>query len=224
MPSSGCSASRSTRRVRALRRLYYCGEWIESHALHVFMLAAPDFLGCESAITLAQKDRAAVERGLRLRKAGNAIITLLGGRSVHPVSACIGGFTRAPRRAELAATACRSRARPRGRPATPSAGFPASIFTTVTWTSNSCRFASPGEYPMNEGRLVSSKGIDSAQDEFAGRLRGAPGAVLQRAARDGEGPRPLPPRSARSREPQLRRARPRRDGGRTGDTRRLAEP
>src|SRR5262249_464858 len=87
--------------VRALRRLYYCGEWIESHALHIHMLAAPDFLGCESVITLAEKNRDAVERGLRIKKTGNAIVTKLGGRSVHPVGACIGGFTRAPRRDEL---------------------------------------------------------------------------------------------------------------------------
>jgi sulfhydrogenase subunit alpha len=87
--------------VRALRRLYYCGEWIESHALHIHMLAAPDFLGCESVITLAEKNREAVERGLRIKKAGNAIVAKLGGRSVHPVGACIGGFTRVPKREEL---------------------------------------------------------------------------------------------------------------------------
>ena len=51
--------------VRALRRLYYCGEWIESHALHIHMLAAPDFLGCEIIITLAEKERlASDENGL----------------------------------------------------------------------------------------------------------------------------------------------------------------
>ena len=70
--------------VRELRRLYLCGEWIESHALHIHMLAAPDFLGCDSIITLADKNREAVERGLRIKKAGNAIIAVLGGRSVHP--------------------------------------------------------------------------------------------------------------------------------------------
>lgn len=152
--------------VRALRRLYYCGEWIESHSLHVFMLAAPDFLGCESAVTLAQKERPAVERGLRLRKVGNAIISLLGGRSVHPVSACIGGFTRVPRRAELAVLRSDlERARE-------------DALAAVRWVSGfdlpdrslDIEFVAlrqPGEYPMNDGRLVSSKGIDSPQDEFA---------------------------------------------------------
>jgi coenzyme F420-reducing hydrogenase alpha subunit len=47
-------------RIRALRRLLYCGEWIESHALHVFMLHAPDFLGYASAIELAKDDRTLV--------------------------------------------------------------------------------------------------------------------------------------------------------------------
>ena len=152
--------------VRALRRLYYCGEWIESHALHVFMLAAPDYLGCDSAVTLARKDRPAVERGFRIRKAGNAIISLLGGRSVHPVSACIGGFTRAPHRAELAALRTElDRVRD-------------DALAAVRWVSGfdlldrilDVEFVAlrqPDEYPMNEGRIVSSKGLDCPQERFS---------------------------------------------------------
>lgn len=82
--------------IRALRRLIYCGEWIESHALHVFMLHAPDFLGFESAIAMASTHRALVERGLRIKKVGNRIMEVLGGRAVHPVSPRIGGFSRTP--------------------------------------------------------------------------------------------------------------------------------
>jgi sulfhydrogenase subunit alpha len=151
--------------VRALRRLFYCGEWIESHALHVHMLAAPDFLGCDDAIALASRDRAAVERGLRLKKAGNAIIALLGGRSVHPVGACIGGFSRVPRPHELA-------------------GLREQLARAVEDAVDSVRWVSrfdlpdrsadiefvalhhPAEYPMNEGRLISSKGIDCAAEQF----------------------------------------------------------
>ena len=88
--------------VRTLRRLLYCGEWIESHALHVTLLHAPDFLGVESGIALAALDRGAVERGLALKKTGNQIVTLLGGRPIHPVSVRVGGFSRAPRVTELA--------------------------------------------------------------------------------------------------------------------------
>ncbi|MEQ1848677.1 MAG: nickel-dependent hydrogenase large subunit, partial [Nitrospira sp.] len=89
--------------LRDLRRLIYCGEWIESHALHVYMLQAPDFLGYDSGIAMAKDHPAVVTRGLRLKKAGNAIMTLLGGRSVHPVSVKVGGFSRVPLKRELEA-------------------------------------------------------------------------------------------------------------------------
>ncbi|MFI6645430.1 Ni/Fe hydrogenase subunit alpha [Streptomyces sp. NPDC050504] len=89
------------RPLRELRRLLYCGEWIESQTLHVYLLHAPDFLGCDSALDLARTQRAAVERGLRLKQAGNAILELLGGRAVHPVNVRLGGFHRCPATAEL---------------------------------------------------------------------------------------------------------------------------
>ncbi|MHC3469873.1 Ni/Fe hydrogenase subunit alpha [Streptomyces sp. 7R007] len=87
--------------IRALRRLLYCGEWIESQVLHIYLLHAPDFLGRPSAIDLARTHRAEVERGLRLKKAGNDLMELVGGRAVHPVNVRLGGFHRAPTRAEL---------------------------------------------------------------------------------------------------------------------------
>lgn len=87
--------------LRDLRRLLYCGEWVESHALHVYMLQAPDFLGYESGIAMAKDHAHVVTRGLRIKKAGNALMALLGGRSVHPVSVRVGGFSRAPTRREL---------------------------------------------------------------------------------------------------------------------------
>lgn len=87
--------------IRQLRRLFYCGEWIQSHALHIYLLHAPDFLGYPGAIELARDHRDLVERGLHLKKAGNAILTLIGGRSVHPVNARVGGFYRLPTRSDL---------------------------------------------------------------------------------------------------------------------------
>jgi coenzyme F420-reducing hydrogenase alpha subunit len=87
--------------IRRLRRLLYCGEWIESHALHVFLLHAPDFLGYPSAVEMARDHRDVVERGLALKKTGNALIALLGGRAIHPVSPRVGGFSKVPRRREL---------------------------------------------------------------------------------------------------------------------------
>lgn len=87
--------------LRAARRLLYCGEWIESHALHMFLLHTPDFLGYEGAIEMAAEHPEAVEMGLRLKKAGNEIMAMMGGRAIHPVNVRIGGFYRLPTRTEL---------------------------------------------------------------------------------------------------------------------------
>lgn len=87
--------------IRRLRRLLYCGEWIESHALHIYLLHAPDFLGFPSAVEMAGQHKEKVERGLRMKKAGNALIALLGGRAIHPVSVRVGGFSRTPSRKAL---------------------------------------------------------------------------------------------------------------------------
>ncbi|WP_127509208.1 Ni/Fe hydrogenase subunit alpha [Actinoplanes solisilvae] len=87
--------------IAALRRLLYCGEWIESHVLHIYLLHAPDFLGYPSALDLAKDHRDLVERGLALKKAGNEIMELLGGRAIHPVNVRVGGFYRTPSPREL---------------------------------------------------------------------------------------------------------------------------
>jgi len=78
--------------ARALRRLMYCGEYIESHALHIYMLQAPDLLGKESALELAAEAPDVVKKALRLKKIGNELLKAIGGRSVHPVNVCVGGF------------------------------------------------------------------------------------------------------------------------------------
>lgn len=87
--------------LAALRRLMYCGEWIESQTMHIYLLHAPDFLGADSATELARTRRVDIERGLRLKQAGNAIVEFLGGRAIHPVNARLGGFHRVPTVAEL---------------------------------------------------------------------------------------------------------------------------
>ena len=100
--------------INALRRLLYCGEWISSHALHIYFLHAPDFLGYPDVVALARDHRDLVERGLRLKKAGNTILEQIGGRAIHPVNTRVGGFYSAPARADLAPLAEQLR-----RPATP---------------------------------------------------------------------------------------------------------
>jgi len=87
--------------IRQLRRLLYCGEWIESHGLHIYMLHAPDFLGYDGAGEMAADHPDTVRRGLALKKAGNAIVGLVGGREVHPINVRVGGFYKVPRKADF---------------------------------------------------------------------------------------------------------------------------
>ncbi len=89
--------------VVALRRLLYCAEWLQSHALHIYMLQAPDFLGYANVLDLAKDYPNEASRGLRLKKIGNRIMDVVGGRSIHPVNVCVGGFYKAPKKADIAA-------------------------------------------------------------------------------------------------------------------------
>ena len=84
------------RPIRDLRRLLYCGEWIESHVLHVALLHAPDFLGYESALHMAKDHPGVVTDALRLKKAGNAVVAVVGGREIHPINVKVGGFWKLP--------------------------------------------------------------------------------------------------------------------------------
>ena len=145
--------------VRALRRLLYCGEWIESHVLHVAMLHAPDFLGYAGAVEMAADHRDTVALALALKKAGNALVACLGGREIHPINVRIGGFYRVPTRAELRAhleplRAALEMARAMTRWV---AGFDFPELE-VDYEFLSLRHAD--EYPFNEGRMVSSGGLD----------------------------------------------------------------
>jgi sulfhydrogenase subunit alpha len=90
-----------TPQTRRLRELLFRGESIESHALHLFLLAAPDYLGYAGAAAMAADHPSTVALGLRLKKLGNAILETIGGRAVHPVNAVVGGFGRLPTGAEL---------------------------------------------------------------------------------------------------------------------------
>lgn len=145
--------------IRLLRRLFYCGEWIESHALHVFMLHAPDFLGYPDAITMARDHRALLEKGLRLKKAGNRIVSLLGGREIHPISAAIGGFYKIFSRGELRELVADLEWALEASVETVKlvAGFE---FPDFEQDYEFVALRHPDEYPFNEGRLVSNRGLD----------------------------------------------------------------
>ncbi|MCU7934833.1 MAG: nickel-dependent hydrogenase large subunit [Candidatus Thiodiazotropha sp. (ex Dulcina madagascariensis)] len=146
--------------VRDMRRVMYCGEWLQSHALHIHLLAAPDFLGFESAIAMAADYPDAVRRGLGLQTLGNDLIALFGGRSVHPVGVCVGGFYQAPGLEAVEAILKRLQA------ALPEAE------ALVDWTSKldfpddeqsfiSVALSDPEEYAIGRGNLVSGQGLDT---------------------------------------------------------------
>jgi sulfhydrogenase subunit alpha len=145
--------------LRALRRLIYCGEWIESHGLHVFMLHAPDFLGYPDAIAMARDHPEMVKLGLKLKKVGNDLVSFLGGREIHPINVRVGGFYQVPTRQELRALTDKLEwARVAAlRTVKWVAGFPFPDFAP-DYAFVSLRHEE--EYPFNEGRLVSNKGLD----------------------------------------------------------------
>jgi len=151
--------------VRDLRRLLYCGEWIQSHALHVYLLHAPDFLGYESAVHMAADHREIVERGLTMKKVGNELMEAVGGRAVHPINVRLGGFYRVPTRAELVAH----------RDALERALEDA--LATVRWVGDFefpdlhqdhpfVALHRPDRYAIEDGRLISSTGLDLAPNEW----------------------------------------------------------
>jgi coenzyme F420-reducing hydrogenase alpha subunit len=145
--------------VRTLRRLLYCGEWIQSHALHVYLLHAPDFLGYPSALAMAADHADVVTQGLAIKKAGNELISVLGGRPVHPVSVRVGGFSRIPRRSELDAIRPALDAAVRDARATVDlvASLTAPAFEREPFL---VALRHPDEYPYSDGRIVSSDGLD----------------------------------------------------------------
>jgi sulfhydrogenase subunit alpha len=151
--------------IRELRRLIYCGEWIESHALHIYLLHAPDFLGYEDAVRMAKDHPEHVKRGLRLKKAGNEIVRLVGGREIHPINVRVGGFYKLPSKEEFSRLAeelkwARDAALETGRWV---ARFP---FPEIERDYEFVALRHPDEYPFNEGRLVSNKGLDIEVREY----------------------------------------------------------
>ncbi len=151
--------------LRALRRLLYCGEWIESHVLHIGFLHAPDFLGYHSRIAIDAHYPEMVESVLQLKKTGNQVVEVLGGRPIHPVNIRNGGFYRVPSRSELddliepltrAREVCIDLVRW-------TAGFD---FPELEYDYEFVSLRHGSEYPFNEGRIVSNKGLDIDASEF----------------------------------------------------------
>ena len=148
-----------------MRRLFYCGEWLQSHSLHIHLLAAPDYLGFNSIIEMAQQYGDEVRRGLKLQALGNDLVALFGARSVHPVGAKPGGFARAPDQKTVDALLQRVTS------AKQDAIDLIQWLDTLDLPVDNQDFVSVAlrheqEYPFNEGRLISDRGLDIAISDF----------------------------------------------------------
>ncbi len=151
--------------VREMRRLFYCGEWMESHSVHIHMLAAPDFLGYESVTAMAKDHPHIVERGMKLHALGNELMSLLGKRSVHPVGACVGGFYRAPDKAAVAILLAKfEQYLPEAEALVKwAAGLPLPM---IEQEFISVAMHHPDEYPINHGNIVSNRGLKIHSSQF----------------------------------------------------------
>jgi sulfhydrogenase subunit alpha len=148
-----------------LRRLIYCGEWIESHVLHIFFLHAPDFLGYHSALEMAKDHPEVVRNALRLKKIGNQVMTVLGGREIHPINVRVGGFYRVPAVAELKALV-------------PDLEWAlGAAVDAARWVSGLdfpdferdyeyVALRQPDRYAIEDGRIVSNRGLDIRVEEW----------------------------------------------------------
>ncbi len=148
---------RPTPWISAMRRLMYCGEWLQSHSLHIHLLAAPDYLGFDSAMAMAEHYPEEVRRGLRLQGLGNRLIALFGGRSVHPVGVRPGGFFRPPHFGDdlleqLQQALADAEALVRWTAALPLPDDEQDFISVALYNGET--------YPMNHGRLVSDRGLD----------------------------------------------------------------
>ena len=152
-------------RIRRLRRLLYCGEWIESHVLHIYMLHAPDFLGYEDALLLAKDKPEIVANALKMKKIGNDVMVVVGGREIHPINVRVGGFYRVPRKDELLPLVDRLKWGLDQAIAT------AKLVSTFDFPDFEMdyEFVSlrhPEEYPLMGGRIVTSGGLDIGIREY----------------------------------------------------------
>lgn len=151
--------------AQAMRRVFYCGEWIQSHSLHIHLLAAPDFFGCSSAIELARIAPDEVRRGLRIQGLGNELMDLFGARSVHPVGVRVGGFHGAPSLARIRDM------REKLRAALPEAEALIRWAAAIPMPQDDQAFVSvatqhPADYAIERGEIGTSDGLRIGAEAF----------------------------------------------------------
>ncbi len=161
-----CGVAIDSGPIRELRRLIYCGEWIESHGLHIYLLHAPDFLGYPGFVEMAGDHPQLAEQGLQLKKTGNTIVTVVGGREIHPINLKIGGFYRMPTQAELRKKLGEPLERAREIAVQTVRWASKLTFPEVDWQPELVALSEPDRYPIDLGRIVSDRGLDIAPSEF----------------------------------------------------------
>ncbi|TWU50574.1 NAD-reducing hydrogenase HoxS subunit beta [Rubripirellula tenax] len=176
--------------IRTLRRLLYCGEWIESHVLHIIMLNAPDFFDCHSGIELAERFPDRINDGLRIKKTGNQLLEVLGGRAIHPVNVRVGGFYKLPTRDEL--TVCLPDLKWALQAAIEMTRWVATFdFPEFNIDCELVALQHDDEYPMNEGVIASTRypsiSVDDYEHHFS-EQHAAHSTALQSVRRDHQTP------------------------------------
>lgn len=148
-----------------LRKLLAISAHIQSHVLSMYFLSLPDLLRCESAIALAKDHLDDVKRGLKLKKLGNDLTDLIGGRAVHPVTAVVGGFTSIPSKNQLQAM------KKRYIEAKKDAEDTVDLFAKLKIPnfSRKCEhiaISDQKQYAVNQGRLRSTEGLNIHESEY----------------------------------------------------------
>jgi len=129
------------------------------------MLHMPDFLGYEDAVQMAGDHPDAVRRALRLKKIGNEIVRIIGGREIHPINLCVGGLYKAPAKREL--RACLPDLQWGLDAAIETVRLSATLpFEDFEQDYEFVCLSHPAEYPITEGRLTSNKGLDVAVQQY----------------------------------------------------------
>jgi coenzyme F420-reducing hydrogenase alpha subunit len=153
-----------------LRKLLNMGSHIQSHVLNLYLLAAPDYLGYESIIPMAKDHLEVVKRALRLKKLGNDLVELIGGRAIHPVSTVVGGFTEIP--SKMAFDSMKSRLMEAREDAVETVRFVSKFnYPNFERRCEHVALTKDGEYAINDGRLRSTEGLDIREEEYRARIK-----------------------------------------------------
>ncbi len=151
--------------IENLRRLYYFGEWIQSHSIHVFFLHLPDFFNKSSVIEVAKENPELLKIGNIIKNAGSSIIQTLGGRVSHPVSIAVGGFTKFADEKQLKTIL------PLLEKALDLSIYALNRLSELKFLENNIpdiHFLSleENEYPILKGEIISNKGLRFTKEEF----------------------------------------------------------